>query len=115
MKTETVPVSYRDKDKNQNVKLNDIEVQIPETVEEAIALFGRGDNGEVDQSKGVETLLDYATKAYVIDLQREYRDANRPDKPKSTSNLSKFKQLSADKQEELLRAAGIIKADQQAQ
>lgn len=113
MKSEKVPVSYRDKEKNQNVSLGEIEVQIPETVEEAIGLFGRSENGEVEQSKGVETLLDYATKAYVIDLQREYRDANRPDKPKGQSNLAKFKQLSAEKQDELLRAAGIIKAEAQ--
>jgi hypothetical protein len=105
MKTEPVAVSYRDKEKGQNIPLGNIDVQIPETVEEAITLFGEGDN-----DKGVETLLDYATKAYVIDRQREYRDANRPDKPKSTSNLSKFKQLSPEKQEELLKAAGIITA-----
>ena len=111
MKSDKVPVSYRDKDKNQNISLGEIEVQIPETVQEAISLFGKGDNGEVDQSKGIETLLDYATKAYIIDLQREYRDANRPDKPKGQSNLAKFKQLSAEKQEELLRAAGIIRPE----
>ena len=114
MKTEKVPVSYRDKEKNQNVSLGEIEVQIPETVEEAVQLFGQGDNGTVDQGKGLETLLDYATKAYIIDLQREHRDANRPDKPKTQSNLAKFKQLSQDKQEELLRAAGIIKSEQPA-
>jgi hypothetical protein len=114
MKTEKVPVSYRDKEKNVNVSLGEIEVQIPETIEEAVTLFGKADGGEVDQGKGVETLLDYASKAYVIDLQREYRDANRPDKPRGSSNLAKFKQLSADKQEEILRAAGIIKAEQPA-
>src|SRR5678815_5998384 len=79
MKSEKVPVSYRDKEKNQNVSLGEIEVQIPETVEEAVQLFGSGDNGTVDHDKGLETLLDYATKAYIIDLQREFRDANRPD------------------------------------
>lgn len=108
MKVEKVAVSYRDKDKNQNISLGEIEVQTPETVEEAISLFGKGEDGNIDQAKGVETLLDYATKAYVIDLQREYRDANRPDKPKGQSNLAKFKQLSAEKQDELLRAAGIL-------
>lgn len=113
MKSQDVDVSYRDKEKNQNVSLGKIQVQCPETVDEAIELFGRGDNGEVDKDKGLEQLLDYATKAYVIDLQREYRDANRPDKPKTQSNLAKFKQLSQDKQEELLRAAGIIKSDSQ--
>lgn len=113
MKTDKVPVSYRDKEKNQNVSLGEIEVQIPDTVEEAIQLFGKGENGEVDPTKGEELLLDYATKAYIIDLQREYRDANRPDKPKTQSNLAKFKQLSQEKQEELLRAAGIIKSDSQ--
>jgi hypothetical protein len=111
MKTEKVPVSYRDKEKNQNISLGEIEVQVPDTVEEAIELFGRGENGEVDRSKGEEQLLDYAAKAYVIDLQREYRDANRPDKPKGQSNLAKFKQLSPEKQEELLKAAGIIRAE----
>ena len=110
MKTEKVPVSYRDKATNSNVSLGEIEVQIPETVDEAIQLFGEGDN-----DKGVETLLDYATKAFVIEKQRQHRDANRPDKPKSASNLSKFKQLSADKQEELLKAAGLLQGGEQAQ
>lgn len=103
MKSEKVPVSYRDKEAGKNISLGEIDVQVPETVDEAIQLFGDG-----DQSKGVETLLDYASRAYIIDKQREHRDANRPDKPKSASNLGKFKQLSPEKQEELLRQAGVI-------
>lgn len=113
MKPQSVPVSYRDQEKKENIPLGNIEVQIPETVEEAIALFGEGE--EDVQAKGTETLLDYATKAYIIEKQREYRDANRPDKPKSQSNLSKFKQLSVEKQEEMLRMAGIIPGNSGAQ
>ena len=107
MKTEKVAVSYRDKEKNENISLEPIDVQIPETIAEALALFR--EEGDTDDGKATETLLDYATKAYVIELQRQHRDANRPDKPKSQSNLSKFKQLSIEKQEELLKAAGLIK------
>lgn len=95
-KKESFPVSYRDKATNQNVSLGEIELVIPETVEEASAQFG------------VEDLLDYAVKAYVIDKQREHRDANRPDKPKSTSNVAKFKQLTPEAQEAALKAAGIL-------
>lgn len=104
MKTESVAVSYRDQEKKENVSLGNIDVQVPETVEEAIRLFAEGE----DEQKGVETLLDYATKAYIIERQRQHRDANRPDKPKAQSNLSKFKQLSVEKQEEMLRMAGIL-------
>lgn len=103
MKSDEVAVSYRDKATSTNVSLGKISVDIPETVTEAIALYGEG-----DEAKGIENLLEYASTAYVIEKQRLFRDAQRPDKPKSNSNLSKFKQLSHDKQEELLRQAGII-------
>lgn len=96
MKTKDVDVSYRDKEQSKDVSLGKIEVQIPESVEEAVELYG------------VEDLLDFASKAYIIDKQREFRDANRPDRPKTQSNTAKFKALSAEKQEELLKQAGII-------
>lgn len=96
MQTVKADVSYRDKSTNTNVSLGEIEIEKPETVDEAVSLYG------------AEDLLSYAHTAYVIDRQREFRDANRPDKPKSVSYASKFKQLSAEKQEELLREAGLL-------
>ena len=103
MKSDEVAVSYRDKATSTNVSLGKISVDIPETVAEALSLYGDG-----DEAKGLENLLEYASTAYVIERQRIHRDANRPDKPKTSSNLGKFKQLSHEKQEELLRQAGII-------
>jgi hypothetical protein len=105
MKTEQVPVSYRDQEAKKNVPLGTVEVSIPETIEEAQQLYGEG-----DLDKGTELLLEYATTAYTIEKQRLFRDANRPDKPQAAVNLSKFKQLSPEKQRELLVAAGIINA-----
>jgi len=96
MKKETADVSYRDKATNTNVSLGEIEVDVPETIDEALELYGE------------EKLLAYASRAYVIQKQAEFRDANRPDKTKTQSNTAKFKQLSSDKQEELLRQAGLI-------
>lgn len=96
MKTKEVDVSYRDKEAGKDVSLGKIEVQVPETVQEAVELYGE------------EDLLDFASKAYVIDKQREFRDANRPDRPKTQSNTAKFKALSPERQEELLKQAGII-------
>ena len=96
METVKAEVSYRDKATNTNVSLGEIVVEKPQTVEEAVQLYG------------AEDLLSYAHTAYVIDKQREFRDSNRPDKPKSASLASKFRQLSTEKQEELLREAGIL-------
>jgi hypothetical protein len=96
MKKETADVSYRDKATNTNVSLGEIEVDVPETVDEAIELYGE------------EKLLAYSNRAYVIEKQASFRDANRPDKTKTQSNQSKFKQLSPEKQEELLRQAGLL-------
>ena len=96
MKSDKVKVSYRDREAHIDISLGEIELQQPETVAEALELYGE------------EDFLDYAYKAYVIEEQRKHRDAHRPDKPKSVSNLAKFKQLSADKQEELLRQYGVL-------
>ena len=96
MQNEKASVSYRDKATNTNISLGDIEVPKPETVDEAAELYG------------VENLLAYAHTAYVIEKQREFREANRPDREKKVSLLAKFKQLAGDKQEDLLRAAGVL-------
>ena len=96
METVKAEVSYRDKATNSTVSLGDISVEKPQTVEEAVELYG------------AEDLLSYAHTAYVIDKQREFRDANRHDKPKTASLASKFKQLSTEKQEDLLREAGLL-------
>ena len=96
MQTAKADVSYRDKSTNTNVSLGTIDVPKPETVEEAIELYG------------VEEFLSCAHTAYVIDKQKEFRDANRPDREKKVSLLAKFKQIAPDKQEELLRLAGIM-------
>jgi len=103
MKTEAIKVSYKDKETGTHVSLGTIDAPRFETVDEAVAYFDSEESG-----KGVELVLEYVMTAYDIELQRRHRDANRPDKPKSTSNVSKFKQLSADKQEELLKAAGLL-------
>jgi hypothetical protein len=101
MKTEKIKVSYRDKTTNTNVSLGEIDTPRFDNVQEAIAYF---DEKEGD-GKGEETVLEYVHTAYDIELQRRHRDAHRPDKPKSTSNVSVFRQLSQDKQEELLKQA----------
>lgn len=106
MKTESITVSYRDKTTNTNVSLGKIEAPRFESVTEAVDFFNAQEDG-----KGEELVLEYVHTAYDIELQRKHRDANRPDKPKSTSNLSKFRQLSPEKQEELLRQAGLLAAD----
>lgn len=103
MKTEAIKVSYRDKAANTNVSLGTVDAPRFDSVEEAVEFFNSQEEG-----KGSELVLEYVHTAYDIELQRRHRDANRPDKPKTTSNLSKFKQLSQDKQEELLKAAGLI-------
>lgn len=105
MKTENIKVSYRDKtvDPPVTVSLGTIEVPRFDNTAEAISYF----EGE-EAGKGEETVLEYIHTALDIDLQRRHRDAQRPDKPKTSSNLSKFKQLSQDKQEELLKAAGLL-------
>jgi len=95
MKTEKVSVSYRDKSTSTNISLGEIEVGVPETVAEAVDLFGE------------EDLIAYATKAFIIEEQRKHRDANRPDRPKTTSLLAKFKQLTPEQQEVLLASSGV--------
>jgi hypothetical protein len=102
MKTEKIGVSYRDKSTNTNVSLGEIDAPRFDSVEEAVQYF----DGE-DQGKGVETVLEYIHTALDIDLQRRFRDANRPDRPKAQSATAKFRQLSPEKQAELLRQAGI--------
>lgn len=103
MQSKEVPVAYRDKEANKNVSLGNINVDIPDTVEEAIQLYGAG-----DEAKGVERLLTLSSDAYIINKQSNHRSANRPDRPKTTSNVSKFKQLSQTDQDELLKAAGLL-------
>lgn len=102
MKTEAIKVSYRDKATNQNVSLGTIDAPRFESVEEAVEYFEAQEAG-----KGQETCLDYIHTALDIELQRQHRDANRPDRPKVQSATAKFKQLSPEKQAELLRQAGI--------
>jgi len=102
MKTESLKVSYRDKTTNQNVSLGTIDAPRFDSVEEAVEYFDAQEAG-----KGVEAVLDYIHTAHDIELQRIHRDANRPDRPKTQSAAAKFKQLSPEKQAELLRQAGI--------
>lgn len=103
MKTEPIKVSYKDKATGSHVSLGTIDTPRFDTVVEAIAYFEAEEAG-----KGEETVLEYIHTALDIDLQRRHRDANRPDKPKTVSNVSKFKQLTPEKQEELLRASGVL-------
>ena len=105
MKTHAIGCSWLDKSTSPatRVDLGDIDAPTFESVEEAVSFFDAEESG-----KGLELALEYIHAAYDVELQRRKRDANRPDKPKTTSNVSKFKQLSADKQEELLKAAGLL-------
>jgi hypothetical protein len=103
MQTEAIKVSYRDKTSGQNVSLGTVDAPRFATVAEAVEYFE-----SVEAGKGEELALEYLHTAHDIELQRKHRDANRPDKPKTTSNVSKFKQLSLDKQEEILREHGLL-------
>ncbi|KKL18348.1 hypothetical protein LCGC14_2476410 [marine sediment metagenome] len=105
MQSKSVPVSYRDKtqDPPKNMSLGNVDVDVPDSVEEAVALYGGGDD-----EKGVTKLLAHASAAYIIDKQTAFREANRPDKAKTTSNLAKFKVLSEAMQIELLEKANLL-------
>ena len=103
MESEAIKVSYRDKASGQNVSLGTVDAPRFDNVQEAVDYFEAQEQG-----KGVELALEYIHTAHDIELQRKHRDANRPDKPKTTSNVSKFKQLSLDKQEEILREHGLL-------
>ena len=103
MKTEAIKVSYRDKLAGTNVSLGTVDAPRFDNVQEAVDYFEAQEPG-----KGVGLALEYIHTAHDIELQRVHRDANRPDKPKTTSNVSKFKQLSLDKQEEILREHGLL-------
>lgn len=104
MQEATIKVSYRDKEANKNVPLGEIASPRFDNITEALSYF----ESEEGEGKGEGALLSYVHTAYDIEKQRIYRDANRPDREKTVSNVSKFKQLSKDKQDDLLRAAGLI-------
>ena len=103
MQTEAIKVSYRDKTSGTNVSLGTVDAPRFQSVAEAVEYFESQEAG-----KGEELALEYIHTAHDIELQRKHRDANRPDKVKSVSNVSKFKQLSQDKQEEILREHGLL-------
>lgn len=103
MKTESIKVSYRDKATGQNVSLGSVDAPRFDGVEEAVAYFEAEEAG-----KGQELCLEYIHTALDIELQRLHRDANRPDRTKVASATSKFKQLSPELQERLLREAGVL-------
>ena len=102
METETIKVSYRDKTTGTNVALGTIDAPRFANVGEAVEFFDKAEPG-----KGEESVLDYIHTAYDIELQRIFRDEKRPDRAKTQSATAKFKQLSPEKQAELLRLAGI--------
>ena len=93
MKTKSVDISYRDKENHADVFLGQLEVSVPESVNEALQLYGE------------EDFLDYASKAYIIKKQHEYREANRPDRLKVQSRIARFKALSEERQDELLKVS----------
>lgn len=105
MKTEQIKVSYRNKETGKNEPLGLVDAPRFESLEEAVAFF----ESEEGEGKGVGSTLDYVHTAYDIELQRRHRDVNRPDKPKTTSNVSIFKTLSQAQQEELLKSFGLLK------
>ena len=95
-----VKVSYRDKEKNENVPLGDVDVPRFANTAEAVAYFGEHD---VNGMKGEEAALDLIHRSYDIILQADARAERRPDQVKTVSNVKKFKQLTEAQQEELLK------------
>ena len=106
MNHEEIGCSYMDKSVTPAIRVDLGDITAPRfaSVDEAKTFF----ETEEGEGKGEETLLEYIHAAYDVELQRRKRDANRPDKPKSSSNVAKFKQLSQGKQEELLKAVGLL-------
>ena len=106
MNYESIGCSYMDKSTTPAVRVDLGDISAPRfvSVDEAKSFF----ETEEGEGKGEETILEYVHAAYDVELQRRKRDVNRPDKPKSSSNVSKFKQLSQEKQEEMLKAAGLL-------
>lgn|SRR3990167_9633883 len=102
-----INVSYRDKVAQKNVSLGQIDTPRFSSVDEAVSYF----ESEEGEGKGIGALLDAVHTANDIELQRKHRDATRPDKTKTSSNLSVFKQLSQAQQEDLLRTAGLLKVE----
>ena len=102
METKKIPVSYRDKELKKNISLGEIDTPRFASVSEALEYFDAEEAG-----KGEETCLEYIHAALDVYLQGQYREANRPDREKKQSNISKFKQLSPELQIEALRRAGI--------
>jgi len=102
MQVEEVKVSYMDKETKKHVQLGVLELEKAETIEEAVQVYA--DEGK---DNGLEMLLAYAFTAYTIEQQRKFREANRPDKSREQSALAKFKQLSDEQKEALLKQAGI--------
>jgi hypothetical protein len=97
MKVSPVTVRYRDSESKQNVLLAIIDVEIPETVDEAIQLLGEG------------KVIDLALEHHIAEKRRQFRRENRPKKPRSPrSAIGKFRTLSPEQQEELLKRAGVL-------
>jgi hypothetical protein len=97
MKIQPVNVSYRDAASKQKASLGSIDVEIPETIEEAIQLFG------------AEKFMTYAREHYILEQRCKAVREKRPRKtriPKSPAG--KFRQLSPEQQEELLKYAGVL-------
>ena len=102
MKTTPIKVSYRNQETKETVSLGTIDAPRFDNLEEAVEYFEAEDPG-----KGESNALEYVHTALDIELQRRHRDANRTDKPKTTSNVAKFKQLSEEEQLEALRSRGV--------
>ena len=97
MKCQRINVNYRDAVSKQNGSLGHLEVRMPETIEEAIQLLG------------VERLMKYARERNIREQRLRVIRENRP-RPKriARSPAAKFRQLSRQEQEELLKFAGIV-------
>ena len=93
-----VGVSYRDKQTKQVVELPDLELQKPQTLDEALELY-----------EGEKFMLDYAFSSYVIERQNQARSSGRTDQEKdpAKARVAAFKNMTAEKQEEMLRAYGL--------
>jgi hypothetical protein len=97
MKCKRENVSYRDPMSKRYVLLGTTDIDVPETLDEAIELVGQ------------QRLINIARDRYILEKKREFRRKNRPRIPRlSNSVIGVFRQLSEEEQEEVLKKGGVL-------
>jgi hypothetical protein len=97
MKCKRVNVSYREPASKRSVSLGTTDIDVPETLDEAIDLVGQ------------QKLINIAADKYTLEKKREFRRRNRPRTARfSKSVFAVFRQLSEQEQEEVLKKGGVL-------